>query len=141
MTLSLFVFWVVIVSLLTSAAAFYAKRYQRSEALVALFVTLILFANIAASKVIMFDLGFTQIFAPAAVLIFAVTFLLTDIVNEKFGRVETQRMILIAFCSQIVLVLFSYLAVHTVSAPFFLNQAAFETVLGSVPRIVVASLI
>ncbi len=141
MTLSLFVFWAVMVSLLTSAAAFYAKRYGRSEALVALYVVLILFANIIASKIIRFDLGFTQIFAPAAVLIFAVTFLLTDIVNERFGRAETQRMIFIAFCSQIVLVVFSYLAIHTAPAPFFLNQAAFEAVLGSVPRIVVASLI
>ena len=141
MTLSLFLFWAVIVSLLTSAGAFYANRYQRSDALVVLYVTLILFANIAASKIVQFDLGFTKIFAPAAVLIFAVTFLLTDIVNEKFGRAETQRMIFIAFCSQIVLVVFSYLMLKTTPAPFFLNQAAFEAVFGSVPRIVAASLI
>ncbi|HYV33476.1 MAG TPA: queuosine precursor transporter [Candidatus Limnocylindria bacterium] len=140
MTLSLFVFWAIVVSLLTTVAAFYAKRYHRSDALIVLYVTLILFANITASKIIMFDLGFTPIFAPAAVLIFAVTFLLTDIVNEKFGRAETQRMIFIAFCSQIVLILFSYLIVHATSAPFFTNQAAFEAVFGYVPRIVFASL-
>src|SRR5438477_11126652 len=109
MTLSLFVFWAVVVSLLTTVAAFYARKYERSDALIVLYVVLILFANLTASKIISFDLGFKQIFAPAAVLIFAVTFLLTDIVNEKFGRKETQRMILLAFCSQIVLVLFSWL--------------------------------
>src|SRR3989344_1383868 len=98
MTLSLFLFWAVVVSLLTLMAAFYAKRYQRSDALVVLFVVLILFANLTASKIIEFDLGFTKVFAPAAVLIFAVTFLLTYIVNEKFGRAETHRMIFLAFC-------------------------------------------
>ncbi len=140
MTLSLFVFWGVLISLLTSVAAFYARRYERSDALIVLYVVLILFANLTASKIVSFDLGFTQIFAPAAVLIFAVTFLLTDIVNEKFGRKETQRMIFIAFASQIVLSIFSYLIVKTTPAPFFQNQSAFEAVFGYVPRIVFASL-
>ena len=43
------------------------------------------------------NVGFTTIFATSATLVFSVTFLLTDIVNEKFGRKETQKMIFIAF--------------------------------------------
>src|SRR5438034_1250167 len=141
MTFPLFVFWAVVVSLLTTLASLYAKKSGRADGLIALYVTLILFANIAAGKIIAFDLGFKTFFAPAVVVIFSVTFLLTDIVNERFGRAETQRMIFIAFASQVVLVLFSYLILKAAPAPFFLNQAAFQTVLGSVPRIVLASLV
>ncbi|MEK7093853.1 MAG: queuosine precursor transporter, partial [Patescibacteria group bacterium] len=90
---------------------------------------------------ITFNLGFAEFFAPATVLIFSVTFLLTDIVNEQFGKKETQRMILIALFSQIALITFSYLVLKTTGAPFFENQAAFEAVFGSVPRIIIASLI
>lgn len=134
-------FWAVLVSVFTLGGAYYAGKYNRSDALIALYVTLILIANVAAGKTVSFDLGFTTIFAPAAVVIFAVTFLLTDIVNEKFGRAETQRMILIALFSQLALVIFSYLILKTTPAPFFQNQTAFEAVLGSVPRIVIASLV
>lgn len=141
MNIFLTVFWIIIVSVFSVLGAWYARRYSRADALIALYVTLVVFANIAASKTIVFDFGFVQFFAPAVVLIFSVTFLITDIVNEKFGRSETQRMILIALFSQIALILFSYLVVNTKGAPFFQNQAAFEAILGNVPRIVIASLI
>lgn len=141
MTLSLAVFWIIIVSVFGVLGAWYARRYNRPDALIAFYVTLVVFSNIAVSKTIAFDFGFTQFFAPATVLIFSVTFLLTDIVNERFGKKETQRMILIALFAQIALILFSYLVLKAQGAPFFQNQAAFEALLGNVPRIVVASLI
>jgi len=141
MTLSLLILWTAAISLLTVFGAWYARRYDRSDALIALYVTLVIFANIAASKTIVFSLGFAELFAPATVLIFSVTFLLTDIVNERFGKKETQRMILIALVAQIALILFSYLVIKAQGAPFFEHQAAFEAILGSVPRIVLASLI
>src|SRR5262249_43583655 len=88
-----------------------------------------------------FDLGFISFFAPAATLIFAVTFLLTDIVNEKFGRAETQRMIWIAFAAQIVFLALSYMVVRATPAPFFSNETAFDSIFSNVPRVAVASLI
>ncbi len=141
MTLSLAIFWIIIVSLLGVLGAWYARRYNRPDALIAFYVTLVIFSNIAVSKTIAFDFGFTELFAPATVLIFSVTFLLTDVVNERFGRKETQRMIVIALFAQIALILFSYLVLKAQGAPFFQNQAAFETLLSNVPRIVIASLI
>lgn len=140
MTLPLIIFWIVIASFFTLLAAYYARKNERPDALVALYVTLIIFANLSASKIIGFDLGFTTIFAPVAVLIFAVTFLLTDIVNEKFGRGETQKMILIAFVCQAAISLFSVLIAKTTPAPFFGGQSAIEAIFGNVPRIVFASL-
>lgn len=141
MSLSLVIIWAVVVSALTLGGAYYARKYQSPDALTALYVTLIVFANITASKTIEFNLGLTKVFAPAAVVIFAVTFLLTDIVNEKFGRKATQKMILIALGCQLSVIVFSYLILGATPAPFFPNQPAFQIVLGSVPRIIFASLI
>lgn len=141
MTLPLAIFWIIIVSVFSLLGAWYARRYNRPDALIALYVTLVIFSNIAVSKTIAFDFGFSQFFAPATVLIFSVTFLLTDVVNEQFGKKETQRMILITLFAQIALIFFSYLVLRAQGAPFFQNQVAFEALLSSVPRIVFASLV
>ena len=141
MSLSLLILWAVALCLIAVGAAYYARKYERYDALLALFVTLVIAANIIASKTVEFKLGFATLFAPAGTLVFATTFLLTDIVNERFGRKETQRMIHLAVLAQVVFVLFSYLAVSSTPAPFYMDQAAFTTILGSVPRIAIAGLI
>ena len=141
MTLFLAVIWAAVISLFAVGGAYYARRSGRSDALLALYVTLAVAASLLASKTIEFDLGFGTFFAPGAVLIFSVTFLLTDIVNERFGRREVQRMIWLALVAQIAFIIFSYLVLTAKGAPFFTNQAAFETVLGAVPRITIAGLV
>ena len=141
MTIVLAIFWILVSSAFTVGASWYVRKYESADALLALYVTLCIAGSILASKTIAFDFGFATFFAPGAVLIFSVTFLLTDIVNEKFGRKEVQRMIWLAFFAQVAFVIFSYLVLHATGAPFFTNQAAFEAVLGSVPRLVIAGLI
>lgn len=119
--------------------AWYARKYNRPDALIALYVAFVLFSNIAATKIADFDLGFFNFYAPASVLIFSVTFLLTDVVNEKFGRKETHKMIFIAFITQIAISLFSLVILSLNPAPFWNNQEAFNIIFGQVPRIVLAS--
>ena len=96
-------------------------------------------AQVLAAKVAVFDLGFTKFFGPAGVIVFSVTFLLTDIVNEKFGRKETQKMIFIAFASQAAMVLFFWLGMKLPAAPFWELQGPWEQIFGMVPRITLAS--
>jgi len=131
--------WIVIISAFTFIGSWYARKYERSDALIGLYVAFGIFSNIAATKTVSFDLGFAQVYAPAVVLIYAVTFLISDIVNEKFGLAETRRMILITFFSQIIIAFFSWLVITLPSAPFYTGQAALESLLGQVPRIVLAS--
>lgn len=130
---------IVLISLFTVFGAWYARRYEKPDALIALYVIFIALSQILAAKIALFDLGFTEITAPAAVLIFAVTFLITDIVNEKFGRKETHKMIFIAFVTQVVMVTFIYIGTYLKPAPFWQNQQAWELIFGLVPRITVAS--
>lgn len=134
-----FLFWVFLVSAFTVFGAWYAKKFGKPDALIGLYVAFILFSNIAAVKIASFDLGFAQFFAPAVVVIFSVTFLITDIVNEKFGRKETQKMILIAFVSQVAVTAFSWIVLSLPPAPFWQGQVALEGIFGLVPRIMLAS--
>lgn len=130
---------IVLISLFTIFGAWYARKYEKPDALIALYVIFIALSQILAVKIATFDLGFTEITAPAAVLIFAVTFLITDIVNEKFGKKETHRMILIAFITQVVMVAFIYIGTFLKPAPFWQNQQAWKLIFGLVPRITIAS--
>ncbi len=131
--------WIIVISAFTLVGSLYARKYNRADALIGLYVAFGVFSNIAATKTVEFNLGFITFYAPAVVLIFAVTFLLTDVVNEKFGIAETRSMILIAFVSQVIISFFSWLVLALPAAPFYTGQLALESVLGQVPRIILAS--
>lgn len=130
--------WILLVTSFTLIGSWYARKYNKADALIALYTSFIIFSNIAAVKIAEFGILKT-FYAPAAVIIFSVTFLLTDIVNEKFGRKETHKMIFIAFFAQIAVTLFTFLVISLKPAPFWANQNAFELLLGQVPRIIIAS--
>lgn len=104
--------------------------------LACLFVTCLLVSNIIASKIV--DVwGFL---VPAAVFVFPVTFLITDTINEVWGKKKAREIILIGFIMNIVLLLFIQLGRVLPPAPFYEYQEAYEAVLGAVPRVVAASL-
>ena len=132
---------IIVASLSTCLGAYYARLKNRSDLLVALYATFTVLSQILAAKIAIFDLGFVQAVAPAATLIFAVTFLLTDIVNEKFGKAETLKMIGISFVCQIVMLAFVFFATHLPPAPFWENQQEWELIFSLVPRITIASLV
>ncbi len=137
--LPLLLLWISLVSSFTLLGSWYARQYNRSDMLIGIYVAFGIFSNIAAAKSAAFDLYFGTFYAPAVVIVFSVTFLLTDIVNEKFGIRETRRMIYIALLSQIMISFFSWLVVELPPAPFFYHQESIEILLGQVPRIVFAS--
>jgi len=133
------ILWIIGITAFTLFGSWYASKYEKPDAIVGLYIAFILISNVAASKIAKFDLGFSSFFAPSAVIIFSVTFLMTDIVNEKFGRKETHRMIFIAFLSQVAVSFFIWIILSLKPAPFWENQSAFESILGQVPRIIIAS--
>ena len=131
--------WIALISGFSLLGSWYARRYARPDMLIALYVTFVLVAQVLAAKVAAFDLGFKTFFGPAGVIVFSITFLLTDIVNERFGRKETQRMVLIAFVSQAAMVVFFWLGAKLPPAPFWQLQGPWEQIFGLVPRITLAS--
>lgn len=139
MNLGILIIWIIGITSFTILGSWYAKKFNKSDLLLGLYISFILVAQILAAKISAFDLGFKTFYGPSGVLVFSVTYLLTDIVNEKFGRKETQKMIWIGLISQIALVFFLWLGVIFPAAPFWTIQETWQQIFGMVPRIIIAS--
>ncbi len=139
MTLLFIILWICLITGFSLFGSWYGRKYNKPDALIGLYVAFVLISNILAYKIAEFNLGFYTFYSTAATLVFAVTFLLTDIVNEKFGRKETHKMIFIAFMTQVAVTLFIWLAVSIKPAPFWPDQEIFEKIIGFTPRIILAS--
>ena len=104
--------------------------------LVALFVTSVTTANVLAGKIVAFG---DYIVLPAAVVTYAFTFLLTDIINELYGRQEAQRAVFFGFYAQIFAMMMIYAAMFFPALEQEM-QDAYEMLLGQNFRFVVASM-
>jgi queuosine precursor transporter len=103
---------------------------------IGLYIACELIANITAAKPIV--LG--PIVVPAGVFVYALSFTLIDLVNERLGKIGARRVIATAFTANILLAAYSQLTVWWPAPGFFDGQPAVARVLGSTPRIVLASL-
>jgi uncharacterized integral membrane protein (TIGR00697 family) len=104
--------------------------------LIGIYIACELIANVTASKPV--QIG--GIIVPAAIFIYALTFTLIDLINESFGKQGARKVILAALIANLLLAGYAQLAVLLPSPPFYKGQEAFAGVLGSTPRIVLASL-
>ncbi len=105
--------------------------------LIGLYVACELIANVTAGKPVRLAGG---IVVPAAVFIYALTFTLVDLINERFGKEGARKVVYTAFAANVLLALYSQLTIRMPAPPFFQQQEAFRAVLGATPRIVFASL-
>jgi len=101
-----------------------------------LFAICLLIANILATKIILVG----PWAAPAGVLIFPIAYIINDVIVEVWGYRKARLIIWSGFAVNILAVLFFSLAIVVPAAPFWQNQNAFSTILGSTPRIILASL-
>lgn len=106
--------------------------------IVALFVTLLLTANIVAVKLLAFPFG---LIAPAGILVFPLSYLFGDVLAEVYGYRTTQRVILLGFACNLVMVAVFLLAGLLPSASFWTLQASYMAILGFTPRLLVASFV
>ena len=104
--------------------------------LIGLYIACELIANITAAK----PVSIFGIVAPGGVFIYALTFTLVDLVNERLGKRGAQRVIYTAFAANMLLALYASFVIFLPAPPFYSHQEAFDTVMGSTPRIVSASL-
>ena len=115
------------------------------------FVTTLVVANIIAIKLIAFDVPFIPDgwlidnvwVVPVSSLTYPITFLLTDTMSELFGRRATTRIVWIGFGCNILMLAMVYIAKIAPGADFWVAQGGqehYDFILGSVPRIVFASM-
>ena len=110
---------------------------MKKKIIFAIFITSIIIANVVAGKIIM--LG--NFILPAAVVAYAFTFLMTDIVSEIWGRKEANRLVFIGFVCSVFASGLILLASILPPAPFALEQnTAFKIILGLNWKFMLASM-
>ena len=101
----------------------------------AVFVTCLITANIIAVK-IMWLFGFP---VPAGIIIFPLSYLFGDVLTEVYGYGAARRVIWLGFACNLLTVVAIYIAGLATPAPFWQSQAAYNTILGFTPRLLLAS--
>jgi uncharacterized integral membrane protein (TIGR00697 family) len=104
--------------------------------IVALFVGLLLISNIGATKLI----SFGPLITDGGAFLFPLTYIIGDILSEVYGFRAARRAILLGFAMSVLAALTFFVVQISPPADGYENQAAFEAVLGFVPRIVLASI-
>lgn len=113
------------------------KNKENLVLLNCIFITTLILANILASKVVTIW-GFVL---PAAVVAYPLTFLMTDVIGEIWGKAEASKAVRNGFVCQAISLVLILLAILLPVAPFADNQAEFEAVLGQSFRVVFASMV
>lgn len=110
-------------------------NWRYYDVAVAFFVASLLTANIIAVKLI--QIG--PLVLPAGVVIFPVSYILGDVLTEVYGYRWARRAIWLGFLGNLLAVVAIWVAGRLPGAPFWQAQAAYETILGFTPRLLVAS--
>ena len=103
----------------------------------AIFLTSLLVANVVSSKIV----SFWGLTVPAAIVAYPLTFLMTDVIGEIWGKEEANKTVKLGFICQMVSLVLIGGAILLPVAPFADNQAQFTAILGSSFRVVFASMI
>lgn len=104
--------------------------------LVGAFVSSVVVANVTASKVVeLWGLTFA-----AGVFAYCVTFPITDVVAEVWGKAAARKVVWAGLAGNIAMIVLIPLAVISPSAVFYEHQDAYALILGFVPRVVLASI-
>jgi len=103
----------------------------------AVFVTCLITANIIAVKLILL-LGFL---VPAGIIVFPLSYLFGDILTEVYGYGAARQVIWLGFSCNLLAVIAIYLGGIAPAAPFWQQQAAYDTILGFTPRLLLGSFV
>jgi queuosine precursor transporter len=111
-------------------------RYShRFVAVVAVFVTCLITANITAVKLL--DIG--GIVMDAGTLIFPVSYIFGDVLTEVYGFRTARRVIWLGFLCNVLAVAVISLGGALPAAEFWNGQGAYDRILGYAPRVLLAS--
>ena len=114
------------------------KAAQAMMLMGGIFAALLVAANAAGSKII--DVGPLGA-ASATVFAYAITFLITDVVSDVFGKEAAGRIVWLGFGAVLLAVGFFQIALVAPSAVFFDGQPAFEKVFGISWRLLLGGLV
>ncbi len=103
----------------------------------AVFVSVLLISNIGATKLI----AVGPLITDGGAFLFPIAYVIGDILSEVYGFRAARRAIVTGFAMSVLAAATFWLVQVSPPADAYANQAAFEAVLGFVPRIVLASIL
>jgi uncharacterized integral membrane protein (TIGR00697 family) len=114
-----------------------AAGFRYFDILMALFVAVLLISNIASTKIVTlwkftFDGG---------TILFPLSYIFGDVLTEVYGYRRTRRVIWTGFFAALMMSLILWLVQLMPPADGWTNQEAYESLIGFIPRIVMASLV
>ena len=113
------------------------KTGQNLQMLLGIFVVSLIVANIVSAKIV----SFWGLVIPAAIVAYPLTFLITDVIGEIWGKEMANRAVKIGFICQLISLVLIGLSILLPVAPFADNQAQFVGIMKSSFRVVAASLV
>jgi len=81
------------------------------------------------------------IYVPAGVIGYSITFIATDVISEVFGKERAQEAVFGGFIALIAVFILVQVSLIWPNAPFWHNDEAYVSILGSTSRIILASFI
>jgi uncharacterized integral membrane protein (TIGR00697 family) len=102
-----------------------------------IFITSLLIANVVSSKIVTFG----GLVIPAAIVAYPLTFLMTDVIGEIWGKEQANETVKLGFICQLISLVLIGLAIVLPVAPFADNQAEFKGIMAQSFRVVAASLV
>jgi queuosine precursor transporter len=105
--------------------------------LIVLYVACELIANVTANK----PVDVAGLSAPGGVFIYALTFTLIDLINDRMGKGGARRVVVAALAANVLFAFYIRVVIALPSPAFYNGSEHFASVLGSTWRIVVASIV
>lgn len=102
-----------------------------------IFITCLLLSNVLAAKLL--KIGKYSI--TAGVLVFPISYIVNDVFSEIYGYKKTKKVIYLGFIMNIFMVLIFTLAILLPAPVWYENSEAFKLILGTTPRVCLASLV
>jgi hypothetical protein len=131
------IFWIISTLFVVIGATYLSKSFG-IIAMSTLYSAMVVISAVAATKII----DIFGLFVPAGVIIYAASFLITDLISEVYGKKIAIRTVWLGFFSMGIFSLYSYITVQWQAAPFWTNQEAYESVVGiSIIRITIAGFV
>ena len=125
------------------AGTLHGRPLRYYDFVMAAFVTILLLSNlIGAGKVAQVNLPVIGDWPfGAGILFFPVSYVIGDVLTEVYGYARARRVVWAGFAALAFMAFMSWVVVNLTPAPDWTGQAAYETVFGATPRIVLASML
>jgi len=112
-------------------------NFRYFDIIMALFVAVLLISNLASTKI----LSLWMFTFDGGTILFPLSYIFGDILTEVYGYQRSRKVIWTGFGAALLMSLVLWVVQLLPPAPDWPNQQAYESLLGFVPRIVLASLL